>query len=113
MVSQSNSSVKNFPGFTTLLHCSNVQELLSRRSVEPEKFSGRTVFTSMFNDLSWRTKDNKKEDKSNAQLVSLSLRLDLEGQWSFFFFFLDVVQRSGTLVVRTVHKENGTDLQSK
>ena len=49
-----------FPGFTTLQLCSKVQELLSRLSVEPETFTGRIIFMSMFNDISWRSKDNKK-----------------------------------------------------
>ena len=46
-----------FPGFTTLQLYSKVQELLSRLSVEPEKFTGRIVFMSMFNDISWESKD--------------------------------------------------------
>ena len=49
-----------FPGFTTLLLCHKVQELLSRFSVTPEKFTGRIIFMSMFNDISWRSQDNKK-----------------------------------------------------
>ena len=60
-----------FPGFTTLQLCSNVQELLSRLSVEPEKFTGRIIFMSMFNDISWGSKDNKEECESSALLVSL------------------------------------------
>ena len=42
-----------FPGFTTLQLCYKVQELLSRLSVTPEKFTGRIIFMSMFNDISW------------------------------------------------------------
>ena len=41
-----------FPGFTTLELCTKVQELLSRLSVTPEKFTGRIIFLSMFNDVS-------------------------------------------------------------
>ena len=65
---------------------------------------------SMFNDISWGSKDNKKECESNAQLVSLSMQRDSEqdnGHSS------DLDQRkSGTLQVKTVHKENGTKLLS-
>ena len=100
-----------FPGFTTLQLCHKAQELLSRLSVTPEKFTGRIFFMSMFNDISWGSKDNKKECESNSQLVSLSVQRDLEqdnGHSS------DLDQRkSGTLLVKTVHKENGTELQSK
>ena len=49
-----------FPGFTTLQLCDKVQELLSRLSVEPENFIGRIIFMSMFNDISWWSKDNEK-----------------------------------------------------
>ena len=60
-----------FPGFTTLQLSHNVQELLLRLSVRPENFTGRIIFMSMFNDISWGSKDNKKECESSAQLVSL------------------------------------------
>ena len=71
------------PGFTTLLLCSKVKELLSRMSVEPAKFTGRIIFMSMFNDISWGSKDNKKECESNAQLVSLYAKRVGAGPWSF------------------------------
>ena len=74
---------KNFPGFNTLQLSHTVQELLSSLSVTPEKFTGRIIFKSMFNDISWRTKDNKKECEANAQLVSPSAKRFGAGQWSF------------------------------
>ena len=72
-----------FPGFTTVQLCHKVQELPSRVSVEPEKFAGRIIFMSMFNDISWWSKDKKKECESNAQLVSLYAKRLGAGQWSF------------------------------
>ena len=39
---------------------------------------------SMFNDVSWGSKDNKKEYDSNAQLVSHYAKRFGAGQWSFF-----------------------------
>ena len=42
-----------FPGFTTLQLVREVQELLSILSVQPENFTGRILFMSMFNDISW------------------------------------------------------------
>ena len=47
-----------FPGFTTLQLSHKVQELLLRLSVTPENFTGRIIFMSMFNDISWRSKDD-------------------------------------------------------
>ena len=38
---------------------------------------------SMFNDISWGSKDNKKECESNAQLVSFLAKRFGAGQWSF------------------------------
>ena len=49
-----------FPGFTTLQRVREVQELLSRLSVQPENSTGRIIFVSMFNDISWGSKDNEK-----------------------------------------------------
>ena len=72
-----------FTGFTTLQLCSKVQDLLSRLSVEPEESKGRIIFMSMFNDISWGSKDNKKECESSAQLVSLYAKRFGAGQWSF------------------------------
>ena len=99
-----------FPGFTTLELCTKVQELLSRLSVTPEKFTGRITFMSMFNDISWDLKTIKK-NASQVLNSFLSMQRDLEqdnGHSS------DKDQkRSGTLLVETVHKENGTELQSK
>ena len=39
---------------------------------------------SMFNDISWVCKDNKKECEANAQLVSLYAKKFGTGQWSVF-----------------------------
>ena len=72
-----------FPGFTTLQLSHKVQKLLLRLSETPENFTGRFIFMSMFNDISWGSKDNKKECESNANLVSLFAKRFGEGQWSF------------------------------
>ena len=72
-----------FPGFTTLQLSQEVQESLLRLNETQEKFSGRIIFMSMFNDISWGSKDNKKECESNAQLVFLFARRFGAGQWSF------------------------------
>ena len=72
-----------FPGFTTLQLVREVQELLSRLSVQPENVTGRIIFMSMFNDISWRSTDNENECESSAQLVSLYANRFSPGQWSF------------------------------
>ena len=72
-----------FPGFTTLQFSHKDQELLLRLGETPEKFTGRIIFMSMFNDISWGSKDNKKECESSVQLVSLYAKRFEAGQWSF------------------------------
>ena len=72
-----------FPGFNTLQLSQEVQELLLRLNETPENFTRRIIFMSMFNDISWGSKDDKIECESNAQLVSLFARRFGAGQWSF------------------------------
>ena len=72
-----------FPGFNTLQLSREVQELLLRLNVTPENFTGRIIFMSMFNGISWGSGDNKVECESNARLVSLFARIFGTGQWSF------------------------------
>ena len=60
-----------------------VKDSLLRLNETPEKKTGRIIFMSMFNDISWRSRDNKVECESNANLVSLYARRFVAGQWSF------------------------------
>ena len=66
---------------------------------------------SMFNDISWGSKDNEKECESSAQLVSLSVRKDFH-QDNGHSSDLDQ-KRNGILLSNTNCKENGTELQCK
>ena len=59
------------------------KELLLRSNETLENFTGRIIFMSMFNDISWGSKDNKIECKSNAKLVSLCARRFGAGHWPF------------------------------
>ena len=59
-----------FPGFNILQLYGKVTDLLSRSRETQEKFTGRILVMSMFNDISWGSEDNKKECESNANLVS-------------------------------------------
>ena len=63
-----------FSGFNKVQLSHKVQELLLRLSVTPENFTGRIIFMSMLNDISW---------ESNAQLVTLFVKRFGAGQWSF------------------------------
>ena len=84
MVSQWNEfEWKISPGFTTLQLCHKVQEFMSKMSIRPEDFTGRIIFMSMFNDISWGSKDNEQECESSAQLVSIYAKRFSPGRWSF------------------------------
>ena len=71
-----------FPGFTTLQLCNKVQELLSQMSKQPEEFTGRIIFMSMFNDISRGFKENEQECEFSAKLVSIYAKRFSPGRWS-------------------------------
>ena len=100
-----------FPGFNTLQLSREVKELLLRLNETPENFTGRIIFMSMFNDISWGSRDNKVECESNAKLVSLYMQEDLEQDNGHFSVL--VQRKSGILSVKIVHKVNGTKWQRR
>ena len=52
---------KIFPGSNTLQLSQDVQELLFRLNETLKNLIGRIIFMSMFNDISWGSRDNKVE----------------------------------------------------
>ena len=50
---------------------------------QPENFTGRIIFMSMFNDISWGSKDNERECELSAKLVSIHAKRFSPGRWSF------------------------------
>ena len=72
-----------FPGFTTLQLCGKVTDLLSRLREEPETFTGRILFMSMFNDISCDGKGDEEECVANSKVVSILAKKFGIGQWSF------------------------------
>ena len=75
-----------------------------------EIFTGRIIFMSIFDDISWWSKDNMRECDSNAQLVSL-IEKNSE-QDNGHSSDLDR-KKSGILSVKIVHKVNGTKWQKR
>ena len=76
-----------FPGFTTLQLCGKVTDLLSRLREEPETFTGRILFMSMFNDISCDRKAIKKnvwQIPKSSPYLQRSLVLDSGHYWSGF-----------------------------
>ena len=66
-----------FSGFTTLQLCGKVTDLLSSLGEEPETFTGRILFMSMFNDISCDGKGNEEECVANSKVVSIGLQRSL------------------------------------
>ena len=67
-------------------HCSSATKSKSscqKLNVEPEDFTGRIIFMSMFNDISWVSKENQQECELSAQLVSMYAKRFSPGRWSF------------------------------
>ena len=89
---------KIFTGYNTL-------QLLLTLDETPENFTGRIIFMSMFNDISCGSKDNEKDCLANAKLASLYAKRFGKGQWSLIG---PGSEKSGTVSVKTVHKEYGT-----
>ena len=90
-----------FPGFTTLQLCNKVQDFMSKMNKDPEEFTGRIIFMSMFNDISWGSKDNEQECELNAKLVSIYAKRFTPDQ-----------KQCGILLTTKDHKENGTESQN-
>ena len=99
-----------FPGFNTLQLSQEVKDLLLRLDETPENFTGRIIFMSMFNDISWGSRDNKKN--ASQMLDSfLFMQEDLEKDNGHFSVL--VQRKSGILSVKIVHKVNGTEWQRR
>ena len=95
-----------FPGFNTLQLSEEVKRLLLRLDETPENFTGRIIFMSMFNDIS----EQKTMKKNVWQTLDsyLCMQRDLEKDNGSLLVL--VLKRSGTVSMKTVHKENGTIL---
>ena len=67
MVSQWNSS-GIFPRIHHIAALLQSPRVLVKNERTPEDFTGRIIFMSMFNDISWGSQDNEQECESSAQL---------------------------------------------
>ena len=72
-----------FPGFIALQLCGKVTDLLSSLGEQPETFTGRILFKSMFNAISCDGKGNEEECVANSKVVSILAKKFGIGQWSF------------------------------
>ena len=92
------------------IRCSSIksQRLLLRFDKTQETFTGSIIFyVDVQRHFLWN-KDNERKCFENAEVVSIYAKKFGIGQWSFIGLGSE---RSGTLSVRTVHKESLTNLR--
>ena len=60
---------KIFPGFTAVGILNQVQQMMAELQCEPENFTGRNIFMSMFNDIVWDAKGNYELCENNSKTI--------------------------------------------
>ena len=95
-----------FPKYNTLQLNEEAKSLLLRLDETPENFTGRILFTSMFNDI-FCGSAKKNACRMPASFLCVQRDLEKDNRHSLVL----VPKRSGTASVETVHKEYGTKLQ--
>ena len=53
------------------------------RNIAPEKFGGRIIFVSLFNDVDWNKKNKEDECISNSEKVRDQVKRCSQGHWTF------------------------------
>ena len=118
MVSQWNSS-GTFPRIQHVAaQPQSPRVLLLRLNVTPEKFTGRIIFMSMFNDIVWDAKGNDELCVTNSKTIkeytSHGDRRTTRKNASQVLNSSDLDQRkSRILSVKIVHKVSGTKWQRR
>ena len=74
---------KIFPGFTTVGILNQIQRMMGELQCEPENFTGRILFMSMYNDSVWDAKGNDELCENNSKTIKKYAERFLRGHWSF------------------------------
>ena len=74
---------KIFAGFTTLGILNQIQQMTGELQCEPENFTGRIIFMSMFNDIAWDSIGNDETCENNSKTNKQCARRFHRGHWSF------------------------------
>ena len=100
---------KNFLGFTTVGILNQIQQMMGELQREPENFTGRIIFISMFIDIVWDAKGNEFSE-NNSKTIKKYAERSPRGHWSFLGLDL---KRSGTELTIANQMDLGTELQRK
>ena len=57
--------------------------MMNERQCEPEQFTGRIIFMSMYNEIVWEEKENKELCIANSITVAVYANSFAHGHWSF------------------------------
>ena len=60
---------KIFTGFDTVGILNKIQQMLGELQCEPETFTGRIIFMSMFHDIVWAAKGNDELCENNSKTI--------------------------------------------
>ena len=60
-----------------------IQQMTGELQCEPENFTGRIIFMSMFNDIVWYSKGNVQTCEYNSKTIGQYARRFPRGHWSF------------------------------
>ena len=74
---------KIFTGFTTVGILNEIQQMMGKLRCEPETFTGKIIFMSMFNDIVWDAKGNDDICENNSKTIKQCARRFPRGHWSF------------------------------
>ena len=74
---------KIFPGFTTVGILNQIQQMMGELQCEPENFTSRIIFMSMFNDIVWDAKGNDEICENTSKTLKEYAGRFPRGHWSF------------------------------
>ena len=74
---------KIFTGLTTMGILNQIQQMMGELQCEPENFTGRIIFMSMFNDIVWDAKGNDVICVNNSKTIEEYAERFPRGHWSF------------------------------
>ena len=74
---------KIFPGSTAVGILNKIQQIMGESQCEPENFTGKIIFMSMFNDIVWDAGRNEQLCVHNSKTIKEFAERFPRGHWSF------------------------------
>ena len=74
---------KIFQGFTTVAILNEIQLMMGKLQCEPENFTGRIIFISMFGDIVWDSKGKDELCDNDSKTIKKYAERVPRGHWSF------------------------------